>query len=351
MWDVAEGGCKSIDQAVVIDDSAPSRWPFYRGRGLYRRLRRRLGLNWWNGEQLNRAKLENRLRAFGSRPSKAWIICMHEEDARRAYLLWNAIGRPPFVLHIMDIFHNGLSESETPFFIRLLRTAQHVICISDIIAAEASSHGANATSVLSCGSDFTADTRQPLDGTLRIAMSGSLWPEWYNNNPALDILTSAWPEIQRRFPGSELHYAGPSANHIPPGLRVHVHDHGRLEAGAYQDLLRYCHLAYLPVSHPSHTVGRYSLPSRLADYLLCGLPIVTCTDPGTAIFSFLHSLPAGCAINAVDSKELIKAITTCAENPKYWAETSVRISEHARRTLHVDFIRSELLQIIDHCCT
>jgi hypothetical protein len=324
MWDVAEGGCESIGHSVVVDDAANSEWPFYRGRGFYARMRSRFGLNWWSGEQLNRGKLERRLRALGSRPGKAWIICMNEGDARRAYALWDAIGRPPFVLHIMDIFHDGLSEAETPFFIYLLRAAQHVICISDIIVAEVLKHGANRTTVLSCGSDFTAENRQPLDGILRVVMSGSLWPEWYSNNPALDILASAWPEIQRRFAGSELHYAGPSSEHIPTELRSRIRDHGRLEADAYQNLLRYCHLAYLPVSHPIDSVGRYSLPSRLADYLLCGLPIVTCTDPGTAIFSFLHSLPPGCAINVFDAKALVRAIVTCAEDPKRWAETSLQ---------------------------
>ena len=107
MWDISESGAKSVEQVVVADDAMAMAWwpfPFYRGRGVYMRCRSHLGLDWWNRDQLNLAKLNRKLRTFRSRPRRAWVICMHEWDASRACALWEGVGKPPFVLHVHGYF-------------------------------------------------------------------------------------------------------------------------------------------------------------------------------------------------------------------------------------------------------
>jgi glycosyltransferase involved in cell wall biosynthesis len=353
MWDIAEAGPESAKQSVVVDDSHQWRWPFYRGRGLHARWRKRfrrwLRLEWWDGPQVNRTRLRRRLRTFPARPKRAWIVCMKEWDAVRAYSIWEALGRPPFVLHIMDILHDGLSEAETPQFTRLVREARHVICISDIAAEEARRQGARSSSVIPCCSDFTTGQRQALAKTLRVAMTGTFWTAKPEDNPALHVLAAAWPEIKARFPDIELHYAGASGKLIPPDLRGSLHDHGFLAPEACQQLLCACHIAYVPVSHPAHSCMRYSLPSRLADYLACGLPTIACTEPGTGIFSFLRSLPDGCAVNVTDANGLVAAVTAFAERPDYWAEVSRKAAEYAGSELRPEVVRARLFQELERC--
>ena len=177
MWDISESGAKSVEQVVVADDAMAMAWwpfPFYRGRGVYMRCRSRLGLDWWSRDQLNLAKLNRKLRTFRSRPRRAWVICMHEWDASRACALWEGVGKPPFVLHVMDIFHDRLSEGETPKFRRLIQEARHVLCISANIAAEMRSNGAKSVSLLPLCSGFSVDGRQPFGSPLRIVVSGTL---------------------------------------------------------------------------------------------------------------------------------------------------------------------------------
>jgi hypothetical protein len=126
-------------------------------------------------------------------------------------------------------------------------------------------------------------------------------------------------------------------------------DHGLLSHEAYQDLLRRCHLAYLPVSHPSHTVGRFSVPSRLADYLACGLPVIASTHPGTGIFSLLSSLPRGCAANVADTKALLLAVMAFAGDSACWVEAPAKAASYARQQLRVQNVRAELFRQLDLC--
>ena len=357
MWDISESGAKSVEQVIVADDAmAMACWPFpfYRGRGVYMRWRSRLGLDWWSRDQLNLAKLNRKLRTFRSRPRRAWVICMHEWDASRACALWEGVGKPPFVLHVMDIFHHRLSEGETPKFRRLIREARHVLCISANIAAEMRSNGAKCVSLLPLCSGFSVDGRQPFGSPLRIVISGTLYCA---DDPALKLLADSWPAIKHQFPGVELHYSGLSSKWLPDELRGEIQNHGLLSPiatsglshSAYEDLLRRCHLAYLPVSHSSTTVARFSLPSRLADYLACGLPIIACTDPGSGIFPFLSSLPRGCAANVADTKALVQAIMAFAGDSARWAEASAEAASYARQQLRVENVRAELFRQLDRC--
>lgn len=350
MWDISESGAKSVEQVVVADDAMAMAWwpfPFHRGRGVYMRCRSRLGLNWWSRDQLNVTKLNRKLRTFRSRPRRAWVICMHEWDASRAFALWKGVGRPPFVLHVLDIFHDRLSEGETPKFRRLIQEARHVLCISANIAAEMRSNGAKSVSLLPLCSGFSVEGRQPFGSPLRIVISGTLWSGVYA--AAFKLLVDSWPAIKQQFPAVELHYCGASGKQLPRELLGEILDHGLLSHEAYQDLLRRCHLAYLPVSHPSHTVGRFSVPSRLADYLACGLPVIASTDPASGIFSFLSSLPRGCAANVADTKALVQAVMAFAGDSARWAEASTKAASYARQQLRVENVRAELFRQLERC--
>ena len=352
MWDISESGAKSVEQVVVADDAVAMAWwpfPFYRGRGVYMRCRSRLGLDWWGRDQLNLAKLDRKLQTFRSRPRRAWLICMQEWDAFRACALWEGVGKPPFVLHVMDISHDRLSEEETPKFRRLVQEARHVLCISANIAAEMRSNGAKSVSLLPPCSSFSVDGRQPFGSPLRIVISGTIWSGVYADNPAVKLLVDSWRAIKQQFPAVELHYCGASGKQLPNELLGEILDHGLLSHEAYQDLLRRCHLAYLPVSHPSHTVGRFSIPSRLADYLACGLPVIASTDPGTGIFSFLTSLPRGCVENVADTKAMVQAVMAFAGDSVSWAEASTKAASYARQQLRVENVRAELFRQLDRC--
>jgi glycosyltransferase involved in cell wall biosynthesis len=178
-------------------------------------------------------------------------------------------------------------------------------------------------------------------------MTGALWDKsMWNNSPALDLFAAAWPQIKERVEGVELHYAGAFSEHLPSSFAKDVFNHGYLAPRECEQLLRSCHLAYLPVSLNTR-FGPYSVPSRLADYLACGLPTITCTSPSTGIFAFVQMLPSGIASNVTEPDELIKAITSLAADPMRWKRTSADAANYAERALGADKVRSQLLEYLD----
>ena len=254
------------------------------------------------------------------------------------------VSHPSFSMSL-DIFHDRLSEGETPKFRRLIREARHVLCISANIAAEMRSNGAKSVSLLPLCSAFSVDGRQPFGSPLRIVVSGTI--RRGVSEDAFKLLVDSWPAIKQQFPAVELHYCGASGKQLPRELLGEILDHGLLSHEAYQDLLRRCHLAYLPVSHPDHTVWRFSIPSRLADYLACGLPVIASTDSGSGIFSFLSSLPRGCAANVADTEALVQAVMAFAGDSVSWAEASAKAASYARQELRVENVRAELFRQLE----
>lgn len=349
LWDTAEAGAQSLPYSIAIDDRSAWQWPFSRGKGLYAKLARSLQLTWWSDEEVGTSKLARHLRRFPIAPRFAYVICMREWDARRILALWNAVGRPEYVLHVMDIFHLSLNERETPAFIELIRNARHVICISSLIESEVKAFGARETSILVCGTDFIPGQRDPARTSLRVVMGGAIWSDHYARNSALEFLETAWPEIVLQHPHAELHYAGADGAKLPAGLRAVVKDHGLLDQPTYMKLLHGCDIAYLAVSHPSNSIGRYSVPSRLVDYFAVGLPTITCTDQGTSIASFMKSVPSGCAANIEDVAGLVGAINRFGSNPSVWSQASAQAIEFAQAHLKTDRIREALFAVMSRC--
>jgi hypothetical protein len=352
MWDAIEGGTDSSGATLVADDLAP--WlflPFRRPATLAAGLCRRLGWRWWDGARLDRRTMQRALERLPSRPKTAWVVCMMESDAEKIVPLWEALGEPPFVLHVMDVFHHGFSEEKTPRFVDLIRQARHVICISEEIAREVRQVGARSVSLVRCASGFsTASRRTGFARPLRVVLSGALWNICYHRNAAVEHLAAAWPSIKARWSDAELHYTGSSGGDFPTSLRGDLRDHGLLDADDYEQLLNTCDLAYLPVSHPGDSFARFSLPSRLADYLACGLPVLAATEEGTAVHSFLQSLPPGCATNVQSAEEVVNAISGLVAEPEKWKQASLAAAAFARDNLAVEAVRSQIFQTLDEQC-
>ena len=345
LWDIREAGATSVRQSIVLDDA------FQRAQPVESEAAdtNEPTSTWWNGNTLNGQRLREQLRKFPTQPNRAWVFCGNERDATRARAVLSALGNPPFLLHLMDIFHNAISQRETPHLLSLIEAATEVVCTSAIAAQEVLRHRSSETHVLPCCSNFDANGRCSWDSRFRIALTGALWDKsMWNNSPALDLLAAAWPEIKRQLPHIELHYAGAFAEHLPSSLMPDVHNHGFLEPARCEQILRNCHLAYLPVSLNTR-FGPYSVPSRLADYLACGLPTITCTSPGTGIFSFIQTAPAGAAVNVTNTTELVDAITQLAADPQRWQRASTDAASYAKQVLHADRVRSQLLKYLDRC--
>jgi hypothetical protein len=351
MWDAKEAGRKSIPRVINTDDDIVWKGAFGRiGRRL-QGLQLLLGQSWWKSDRFNSAKLARALSRIPLQPRQAYINCGQEWDAVRACALWEAAGQPPYVLHIVDIFEPELSQEKTPNFIRLVRAAKHVLCLTRIIENEMTRAGAVSTSVFNLCSDRVSARRAAPAGPFRVLISGALYKDRFGETKAMQLLREAWPELTRAFPGAELHYAGAASWGLPAELRCHVRDHGLLIGDHYYKLLNSCHLAYVPVSHANTGFGRFSLPSRIPEYLIAGLPVIACTTEGTGIYEFFQSTPRECTRLVDDVNEFLSTAQEFAGNADRWERASLAATSYSEGTFAVGSAQEELFRHLNAVAT
>jgi glycosyltransferase involved in cell wall biosynthesis len=344
MWDPGEAGSESICKSYIAIEQD---WTHHSTRGN----------SFLKSIYTNLMKVSLQTLGAGKRSAKSpslpqWsrttdrvvAVCMQESDAKIIYGLWRNLGKPPLLLHVMDILHETLSEQETPFFISLIREAKHIFGISKPIITELSRFSDVAISELLFTSDFQRADTYPSIMDLRIVMVGTIWD--YEQNRILELLADAWPTILEQHPQATLHYAGLSFNRIPQLLQRFVQNHGHLSTSQCENLLQSCHIAVLPVSHPMNHVSRYSLPSRIADYLACGLPTIVSAEPGTATHSFFENVPQMAGMNIQTTSDLIEAINNYFSNAKGWKEHSLAASKFAETRLSVPVIQNQFWQVV-----
>lgn len=322
MWDAKEAGDQSVPRVINTDDDIIWKRPFGRLGRQWQRWQKRTGQSWWDATRLNTGKLARALARIPLTPRQAYMICGREWDAERAEALWQAAGSPPYILHVLDILDADFSETKTPCFVRLIRNARHVLCLNRLIENEMKIAGADSTSISSLCSDMVPTTRPMPSGPLKVSISGALYKDLFGETRAMRLLCEGWGELARAFPGAELHYAGASSWGLPTELRPHIHDHGLLEADEYRKLLNRCHMAYVPVSHANNTAARFSLPSRIPDYLIAGLPVIACTTEGTGIYEFFESTPRECTRIVADANEFLSTVREFAGDAARWEKAS-----------------------------
>jgi len=344
MWDKNEAGEKSVPLVVNTDHRITWKYPFKTLGKICKHLRALVIPPWWRWGKLNSARLAKALSAFPIRPRQAFISSYGEYDAPRAFSLWDAVGRPPFVLYIVDILEPELSEKRTPKFIRLVREASHVLCLNQLIAGQMERIGAVATSLFPLCSDWEPSSRTATAGPLKIVISGALRTDWLTENHAMQLLVEVWPKLARAFPGAELHYSGATSKYLPLQLRPWVRDHGLLATEDYRRLLASCHVAYVPVTYPENNPLRFSMPSRIPDYLISGLPVIACTEKNTGIHEFFQSTPLESTRLVWTGDEFLAALDHFAGDSQRWEKASGIATAYSKLAFAVEPARQLLFQ-------
>jgi len=276
------GGVSEVGRSFRIEDP---RW-LGRGRRVAKRVERAVGLNWWNGDDIRPDVFRAHLGRNWLAADVAYVIAAHEEHALKMSSLLAVLGCP-YVVHLMDIYHpDGLDPARMPGFRRLLAGASVRLAISDTIAAEMKKFGAWDVGVVPIGQEITESVAHPPNGAgpFRLLMVGKPYAE------GLAVLRAAWNDLRRRFPDVEVCYSGQHVLEFPEEIRSTLRTSAYLSRPDYEALLARCHVAFL--SGPLHLdrFGKFSIPSRIADYLTVGLPVLACVGEGTAMQRFLQPL-------------------------------------------------------------
>lgn len=249
------------------------------------KLHAAVGLRGWHEDALNVPLFRRLIPVSPPGCDVVHAFATSESSARRCLSLIDHLHRP-FVVHIMDVQHeNGLDPATMPGFAALLRRASSVLVINEAIEAEVRRFPVRAVEVVPFGQ--TVDELPPRPPSSdhdarRVFITGAI------HHHGLDLLTEAWPRVAEKFPRAELAYTGTQFDAFPAALRPHVKNFGFVGGSRYLEILRSSHVGYVPGPVELGCYGRFSIPSRIADFYMAGLPVVACVAPGSAAERFLR---------------------------------------------------------------
>ncbi len=262
----------------------PLFWRKLRLNRLMTKLHAAVGLRGWRGNALNTRLFRRLIPAAQTDCDVVYAFATSEESAQRCLSLIDHL-RTPFVVHIMDLQHaDGLDPATMPGFAGLLRRASSVLAINEAVEREVGKFAVREVEVVPfCQAVYPAPSREaPVDGACRVAVIGAI------HHRGLDMLAEAWPGVLARFPRAELVYAGRQISDFPASLRPHVTDLGFVTGERYLETLRRAHVGYVPGPVDLGCYGRFSIPSRIADFCMAGLPLVACVAQNSAAELFLR---------------------------------------------------------------
>ncbi|AGY56432.1 glycosyltransferase [Gloeobacter kilaueensis] len=342
-WSSASG-FSECDNSLLLEEQF-NWWKFSRGKGRLEQLMGLMGLSSvWRHNELISDSYRN-LLAEQYRPDLAYVVVIDETSAQKAVSLLEVLGCP-YIVHIMDLMHPGGLQPQMSGFRRLFAGASGVFALSENIRQEVLKFPAPACRVFPIVRSIGRAVQLPPgpDAPLRIVMVGSLYYQ-----AGLQCLAQAWDSLIERYPRLELVYAGPQSqihNYLPARLKKILDYRGYLRNEEVEAILLDCHLAYLPgPCLPTHKdkYSKYSIPSRLTDYLMAGLPIVAYLASGSATEQFLTPLMPLAVRRTMTPGALAQAVQEFVERPERWQAASRAAHTFACEQCSVEGVRETLM--------
>lgn len=311
-WDSGMGESE-VPESHQLNSAILRRWPSKIGRGFLMRQLESFRLGWWQGDRLMDSK-KPRLRGMLRNTTFAYAAPLRNSEATKCREILEAAACP-FVVHIWDLSDRILNAD----YAWLFSHAERVFCLSatmiDEICSAAPCNLSNLTFVRPSSKSRSASGPA---GELKIALIGFL--QAYQDG--LMLLSRAIDNLGGAFSKIQLIYIGPPAQlkYIPAPLSHITEYAGFLDDESRDRALANCHVAYLPgplLPPDSNLRSRHSIPSRMADYLAVGLPVVAATHPHSATFHFFSAIRGRGFFPIADPDDIRRAMGTLA-NETSW---------------------------------
>jgi hypothetical protein len=312
---------KRLDpRSVLVENIVVGRWSFLHRQEVSRACGR-LGVSPWNGSDLRPSLAKRLMTQYRERVSSAYVAPLSEDDAIRCVKLANLVG-VPFVLHLWDVLQGDLSRGALR---ELVDRAESIFCVSQPLLDE--------VSLIRGGAEFLSFSRDaslsravpPENGPLKIVLHGNSIQ--YANG--LDDLDEAIGLLEPRGLAVEVSSLGTlrtlRRTNTSLKRRVNVRGFSPSQQEVDQELSR-AHVAFLPgpKSDPKRDLrSRYSIPSRILDYMAVGLPIVGAVHKASATAVYVQKLGLDSSICCSGPEEIADWLHRLAR-PEHWAEQSAR---------------------------
>jgi hypothetical protein len=310
-------GKSDAPNSYCLNSSIPRLWPFATGRGFLKREIERFGLGWWRGDRIIESR-KPRLRRILNETGFAYVAPLRNSEATKCREILETIGCP-FVVHLWDILDERLNAD----YEWLFSHAEHVFCLSEAMTEEIRKSAPCETSPLAFIRPQSNYQAKCIDGdTLVIGLVGFL----SSYREGMQLLSQAVGDLRHQFKDLRLRYVGPPGQleFIPDGLKDITEYIGFPDDLGRDEALAECHVGYLPgpfLSPRQDLRSRYSIPSRSADYLAIGLPLIAAANIHSATSNFFSPIRGRGYFPVSDSKDIC-LIAKKLRDQSFWAEAA-----------------------------
>jgi Glycosyl transferases group 1 len=315
-WDAAD--FKNHDpRSTRIESLLFSRFSIFKRDPASRPERILSRLSWWKNNEPKPALKKWLRTAVKDDVSVVFASVSSVRDGERTKAILVELEKP-FVLHLWDLLDNNHSDSES--FRWLVQRAAHVFCLTQEMIDHIAPLRADATILRFTRRPSLHFATAPSGGPLRIALIGYCLP--YRDG--LSILNKAVKIVRQRGREVSLIYIG-SKKRVSawgPVFDEEVSVTGFVESGDERDrLLRECHVGFLPgpLAPPSaNTLSKFSIPSRILDFMATGLPFTGTIHPESATSTYMETHGLGRCLN-VNTPELLADKLIELSDPSTWS--------------------------------
>jgi hypothetical protein len=339
-------GKSEVHDSYCLKSPIPRLWPFATGRGFLARKVEDFGLCWWRGDRLNESR-KPQLRELVGRTKLAYVAPLRNSEATRCRQILDTLGSP-FVVHLWDILDDKLNDDYTWLFSH----AMHVFCLSEAMLDRVHQLARCEASILPFirpKSIYRARANRDQDAFV-IGLLGFLAA--YKDG--LELLAAATDALMACGLRVRIKIIGPRENLalLPSSLKPLVEYSGFLDDDARDKVLASCDAGYLPGPHqpPQHDLrSRYSIPSRMADFLAAALPVIASVHEASATASAFSSLDGCGFFPARDAGEICAAVQRLLDID-FWSHASDNCLDFFGESYSKDVVLSRFRTIMDTLC-
>jgi hypothetical protein len=223
----------------------------------------------------------------------------------------------PFVVHMWDMLDGDHMES--PAFRWLIERAAHVFCLTQEMVDHLSPTRPDATILRFTRRPSKYVATAPSGGPLRIGLIGNCCPYL----DGLSVLNETLRILKRRHYPFSVVYVGSKKRQKEWGDRLEddVEVSGFVESDDERDsLLSRCHVGFLPgpLAPPAtNALSKFSIPSRILDFMATGLPITGTVHPQSATATYLGTQGLDSCLG-VNTPELLAERLIELSDPSWW---------------------------------
>jgi hypothetical protein len=308
-------------RSILLENKVQSRYSFLHAATISI-IAENLRLSWWGGGNQPRPWLAGRIRKqYRDRVSSVYLAPLSEWDAERCLALANLVGAP-FVLHLWDVLSGDVNQGALR---ELIDRAESVFCISEALLQDVSRLRSDAVLLCFSRDDAPVTAVPPEQKPLIVGLHGNItsYAEGLEDlDQAIALLEAKGVPVEVQFLGSPRIL---QQTRTPLKKRVKSLGFFPTQAGLDHALGR-VHVAFLPgpkLDPRGDLRSRYSIPSRVQDYLAVGLPIVGTVHEQSATGVFLRGLGLAEATVCSRPQEIADWLLQLSQ-PDAWTAASSR---------------------------